>query len=120
MVCRADADKTSWYEARLVAGESKYNLYAYHKRQPDDDTNPYELLAQGVMAVKEFSPAKSNVVTFTCTDKELKLDLNNGARVIAQPVDGSIKGSFLGIGVMSYNLVPVNIDFKTVILQSGQ
>ncbi len=120
MVCRADADKTSWYEARLVAGESKYNLYAYHKRQPDDDTNPYELLAQGVLAIKEFSPVRSNVVAFTCSDKELKLDLNNGARVITQPVDGSIKGSFLGIGVMSYNLVPVNIDFKTVILQSGQ
>ena len=120
MVCQANAEKTAWYEARLIAGESKYNLYAYHKRQSEDSPNPYTLLAQGVLQIKEFSPARGNVVTFTCTDKELKLDLNNGARVITQPVDGSITGALLGIGVMSYDTVPVNIDFKTIVLQSGQ
>jgi hypothetical protein len=120
LVCRANAEKTDWYEARLIAGESKYDLYAYHKRQSEDDQNPYTLLAQGVLQIKEFSPVKSNVVTFTCADKELKLDLNNGARVITQSVDGAVRGSLLGIGVMSYDTVPVNIDYKTVVLQSGQ
>jgi hypothetical protein len=114
LVCMADADMTAWYEARLISGESKYSLYVYNQREKDQIKNPYTLLTEGILTTKEFSPAKSNTVTFTCTDHQLKLDLNDGSKVITQPVRDNLKGSQVGIGVMSFSSLPVNIDFKTV------
>jgi hypothetical protein len=118
LVCMADPEMTTWYEARLIAEESKYNLYQYHKREKDDTANPYTLLSQGILTSKEFSSVRSNLVTFTCSKDELKLDLNQGLKVITQAVTDRLKGSQVGIGVMSFNSLPVNIDFKTVEIQS--
>jgi hypothetical protein len=118
IVCMADQAMTTWYEARLISDESKYNLYRYNQRGKEDNTNPYTLLSQGILTPKEFSSVKSNIVTFTCSNNQLKLDLNHGLKLITQTVDGSLKGNQVGIGVMSYNSLPVNIDFKTIEIQS--
>jgi hypothetical protein len=117
-VCKADAEMTSWYEARLISGESRYNFYRYDQKLKGEGKNPYVLLAKGVLSVKEFSPATGNLITFTCTDNELKLDINTGKKVISLAIDEALTGTTVGIGAMSYDLLPVVIDFKTVTIQS--
>jgi hypothetical protein len=109
---------TSWYKARIISGESRYNFYRYDQNLKGEGKNPYILLAKGILSVKEFSPATGNLLSFTCTDNELKLDINNGKKVITQAVDEALTGTIAGIGAMSYDLLPVVIDFKTVTLQS--
>ncbi len=118
LVCRADPGFTSWYEVRLLGAEFKYNFYQYDQKLKADEKNPYILLGSGVLTAKEFSSAAVDTVSLTCSDRQLSLDLNKGARVITQTIPGDLKGELNGIGVMSYNMVPVNIDFKTVDLQS--
>ena len=118
LVCKADPGYKSWYEVRLLSPEGKYDIYQYDQQRKADNKNPYILLGTGLMKPKEFSTSQLNTVILTCTNNELKLDVNNGARVITQTVDSGLTGTLSGIGVMSYNLVPVNIDFKTVTLQS--
>lgn len=126
VVCRADPEAGTWFEARLIAGESKYNLYRYDRslktkseNSLQGEANPYVLLGSGILAAKEFSSARGNTVTLTCTDKTLKLDLNNGLKVITAQSDTSLSGNQAGFGLMSYNNLPVNIDLKTVVIQSS-
>ncbi len=117
LVCDADPNFTAWYEIRLLGAESKVDFYQYDQKLKADGKNPYVLLGSAILAAREFSSAGVDTVRLSCSDRKLSLDLNQGARVITQTVSADLKGGLGGIGVMSYNLLPVNIDFKTVSLQ---
>lgn len=117
-VCKADKELTAWYEVRLISGQSKYAFYAYNKKlKTEEHKNPYVLLSEGGLTTQEFQSAMENTFTFTCADKELKLDLNKGKKVVTQATDGSLKGNLIGIGAMSYDMLPITIDFETVVIQ---
>lgn len=119
VICRADQEHKTWFEMRLTPENSKYNFYRYDSQLKEMGKNPYLLLGQGVLAVKDFPPAKENSFSLTCNEEELKLDINQGKRVITQPLESGLPGNYVGIGVMSYNEVPVTIDFKTITIQNS-
>ena len=118
LICRADPGFSTWYEARLLGAESKVDFYQYDQKLKADGKNPYILLGSQVLTSKEFASASVDTVSLGCITDELRLDLNSGARVITQAVSAGLSGTLAGFGVMSYDLVPVNIDFKTVSVQS--
>lgn len=115
VVCRANEDMTSWYELRIISNYADYNFYRYDKSlKTEQNKNPYILLGKGRMAIKEFSPAKSNTLKFTCTDDLLIMDMNKGKKIVEQQVDEMIEGNIVGVGVQSYDIIPVAMDFDTI------
>jgi hypothetical protein len=115
VVCRANQDLTSWYEVRIISHYGEYNFYRYDKKlKTEENKNPYVLLGKGRMAIKEFSPGKGNTFKVSCMEDTLALDVNNGKRVVEQVVDEIIEGNIVGIGVQSYDVLPVTMDFDTV------
>jgi hypothetical protein len=115
VVCKADEDLKNWYEVRLFPGESNAIFYRYDRSiKEEQNKNPYVQIGKVHMAPKEFSPAKPNTIKLTCTDQALTLDVNQGKKVASQPIDTPLPGKLIGLGVMSYNEVPVTIDFDTV------
>jgi len=109
LVCRANSDLTSWYEARL-SSTSQYWLFRYDAKLREQGQNPYVTIKQGSMPINVFYPAKPNVVRFTCQGNNLKLE-SNGQEVISTS-DGTLtKPGLTGIGAMSHEILPVAIQF---------
>jgi hypothetical protein len=118
VICRADEDLTSWYEMRILSSTGDVHFYRYEKRlKVEENKNPYVLLGKERMKIKEFNIAKANKFVVQCTDDDITMDMNNGKRIIVQPlVDAPLEGRIVGIGAMSYDVVPVTIDFDTVVV----
>jgi hypothetical protein len=117
IVCKADEELTRWYEIRL-SSLSDYVFYLYdQRRKTEEGKNPYVMLGKGKAAINELYPTKPNTVQLFCYDNELVIDLNMGMRQVSQPVEEKLDGNLVGIGAMSYDVLPVTIDYDTVIIR---
>lgn len=117
LVCRVNNDRTQWYEAR-VSSTSDFWLFLYDKaRKTEMGKNPYLELAKGKFKIDEFYPAKPNKIQLTCLNDELILNANRDKRVIRQVLETEIEGSGVGIGAMSYDVLPITIDFDKITIR---
>ena len=117
IVCKVNEERTGWFEAR-VSSTSDFSFFRYDKSLRDvENKNPYVLLGKGKFKIDELYPTKPNTFKLTCLDDELILETNRGARVVSQALDSSLDGNYVGIGVMSYEVLPVIIDFEQVTIR---
>ncbi len=111
LVCRVASDYSSWYEAR-VSPQGKWAIYRYDKaRKEFEGKNPYIPLKEGVMRPKLASPMKPNTVNFSCIDTKLTLSFN-GEEVYVSNNNELMQTGLVGLGVMSYDLMPVQVEFE--------
>jgi hypothetical protein len=120
LVCKVDPGMNTWFEARVNPNESKFNLYQYDRNLKDVGKNPYILLGSGNVAVKDFPPAKANTFSLSCFQDRLILDINNGKRVETVALDNNLDGQLSGIGIMSYDTLPVAFELESVDLKQVQ
>ncbi|MHC1781668.1 MAG: hypothetical protein AB9891_02700 [Anaerolineaceae bacterium] len=110
LVCRAAPDYTSWYEAR-ISPQGKWSIYRYDKALKDnEDINPYIPLKEGVMRPKLVTPMKSNTFNFSCIGTKLTLAVN-GEEVYVSNNNELMQTGLVGLAVISYDLIPVQIEF---------
>jgi hypothetical protein len=120
IVCRVNEERTSWFEVR-VASTSDFAFYRYEKRlREEENKNPYVMLGKGKFKIDELYPTKENTFKLTCLEDELILETNRGKRVVNQLLDNPLEGSTVGIGVMSYDVLPVTIVFDTITIREEQ
>lgn len=120
IVCRVNDDHTSWYEVR-VSSTSDYSFFLYDKkRKTEEGKNPYLLLGKGKLKIDELAPTKPNTIKLTCLQNELVLDANKGKRVINQILETQIEGSGVGLGAMSYDVLPIKVNFDQVIIRGEE
>lgn len=118
LVCKANEEQTSWFEARVSGGDNQYKFFKYDKKlKEEQDKNPYVLLGKGRMQVDQYSPMKRTHIVFTCSDGELSIDVNKGKVKASQPLEEDIEGSLFGVGVLTADLMPGNLDFETVTIR---
>ncbi len=120
VVCKANDDLSQWYEVRVTAMDNNVNYYLYDKARRNEGKNPYLLLGKTHLDIKEMGPTKPNNIKVTCTDTEIKVDVNNGTKVASQELDTSLDGAIVGIGGMSYDTLPVKVDVDSVVIMPGQ
>jgi hypothetical protein len=114
LVCKVNEDRTQWYEAR-VSSTSDFSIYLYDKKRKTElGKNPYLEITKGKFKINELYPTKPNTIQFTCLDNQLILNTNRGQRIINQTVDTVLEGRGVGLGAMSYDVVPININFESV------
>ncbi len=117
LVCKVNEDQTSWFEVR-VSSNSDYSIYLYDKaRKTEQGKNPYLQLEKGKLKIDQLYPTKPNIIKLTCLENELVFDANNGKRMINLPLDTRLDGSGVGLGAMSYGVVPIRIDFDQVTIR---
>jgi len=117
LVCRVNEERTTWYEVR-VSSTSDYAFYLFDKRRKTEEgKNPYLQLGKGKLKIDELYPTKPNTIKLTCLDNELNLDANKGKRTINQAIETQLEGSAVGIGVMSYDVVPIKINFEQIAIR---
>jgi hypothetical protein len=120
IVCKVNEDKTSWFEVR-VSSTSDFTFYQYDKKRKTDlGKNPYLQLGKGKFKIDELYPAKPNTIKLSCSNKELTLNANNDKRVVTQSLDTSLDGTGIGLGAMSYDVVPIKIIFEKIIIRQDQ
>lgn len=120
IVCRVNDERTTWYEAR-VSSTSDYALFLYDKsRKTEEGKNPYLLLGKGKLKIDELAPTKPNTIKLTCLDDEMILDLNKGKRVINQILETQLSGSSVGLGAMSFDVLPIRINFDQVTIRGEE
>jgi len=108
IICRAAVDYTKWYEFR-VSNSNDYALYYYDQKVKEEDgKNPYQELARGVSPA--ISPMKENTIIASCIDTTLRLDIN-GTQVFIKQTDILMDGGLVGLGAMSYDLLPVVVKY---------
>jgi hypothetical protein len=118
IVCKVNEDRSSWFEVR-VSSTSDYSFFRYEKRlRTEENKNPYVLLGKGKFKIDELYPTKLNSFKVTCLEDEIIMDTNRGMRVVSQFLDSSLDGSYVGIGVMSYEVIPVTIDFERILIRA--
>lgn len=112
IVCRASADFSAWYEFR-VTSTSTYSIYRYDRALKEkQDKNPYVELKKGGLDINTLSPSKENVFRGVCKGNTLTLEVNG--KTITTVETGDLKDAGLvGVGAMSADLPPVNIQFDT-------
>ncbi len=116
LVCRANSD--GWYEFRVSSGGT-YEVFRYEQKLKDRKQNPYTLLASGGSGLL---PSKSVSVKFVCAGNTLHL-YANGEEI--KPYQGVVEDSTftkgkIGLGVMSFDRVPVKVDFGKVSITKAQ
>ena len=117
IVCKVNEERTQWYEAR-VSSTSDFSFYLYDKKRKTElGKNPYLQIGKGKFKINELYPAKPNTIQLTCLDNELILNANHDKRVISQALDTTLEGSGVGLGAMSYDVVPININFGQVTIR---
>jgi len=118
LICKANEDRTSWFEVRVSAADNNYNFFQYDKKRKDEEgKNPYVLLGKGHMKIDQYFPTKPNRIVFTCSDSELSVDVNKGKVKASQTVDNAIEGNLFGVAVMTADVLPGTIDFDTVVIR---
>jgi hypothetical protein len=111
LVCRVAPDYTSWYEAR-ISPQGKWSIYRYDKAlKENEDKNPYVPLKEGVMRPKLVSPMKPNTVNFSCIGTKLTLSVN-GEEVYVSNNNELMQTGMVGLAVVSYDLIPVQLEFE--------
>lgn len=119
LVCRVAPDYSSWYEAR-VSPQGKWTIYRYDKaRKEFEDKNPYIPLKEGVMRAKLALPMKPNTFNFSCIGTKLTLTFN-GEEVYVSNNNELMQTGLVGLGVMSYDLMPVQVEFNYFDLTSEE
>lgn len=116
LVCKASEDLTSWYEVRFTAMDGNVNYYLYDKARRDEGKNPYLLLGKTHVASKDAGPTKPNKLKVTCSDSEISIDVNKGKVTASQELETQLDGTIVGIGGMSFDVVPVTMDIDTVVV----
>ncbi len=117
LVCKVNEQRTSWFEVR-VSSTSDFSFLRYDRSLKEkENKNPYVQLGKGKFKIDELYPTKPNTIKLTCLDDELILETNRGARVVSQPLDDSLDGNYVGIGAMSYEVLPITIDFDRVTIR---
>jgi hypothetical protein len=119
LVCRVAPDYSSWYEAR-VSAQGKWSITRYDRSlKENEDKNPYVLQKEGVMRPKLVTPMKPNTVNFACIGTKLTLTVN-GEEVYTRNTNELMQTGLVGLGVMSYNNLPVMIDIDYFKLTAGE
>lgn len=117
IVCKVSPDQTSWFEVR-VSSTSDFAFYLYDKKRKTDlGKNPYLQLGKGKFKIDELYPSKPNVFQLTCLDNELILNANLDKRIVNQPLDTSLDGAGVGVGAMSYDVIPIKINFEKITIR---
>jgi hypothetical protein len=118
LVCNANADRTSWYEARILGTDNTYHFYEYSKaRRTDEGKNPYIELSKGTMKYSVYAPMKPSRLVLTCTENELALNVNGGKLEVSYATDHALDGTGFGIGVLSAEVLPATVEFESVTIK---
>lgn len=119
LVCRVAPDLSTWYEAR-ISPQGKWSIYLYDRSlKEDQDKNPYVPQKEGVMRPKLVFPVKNNVVNFSCIGTKLTLTVN-GEEVYTRNSNELMESGMVGLGVMSYDNLPVIVNFDYYSLTSEE
>lgn len=111
LVCRAAADNSSWYEAR-VSNKGSYSFYVYDRALKEKGgRNPYTELVTGGVNYNYLYPNKANVIKLTCKGDTLTLDVNNGLKVFNVKDSTLTQGGLVGLGVLSFEDLDVVVAF---------
>ena len=114
LVCRATADHSDWYEAR-ISGTGVFQIYRYSlARKTQDDLNPFIPLVESAASADAFNPGQMNLVRFNCQGNKLSLNFNQGKQVISVDDDHLQQSGLSGFGVMAYSNLPTTIQFDEV------
>lgn len=120
VICKANDAMTTWYEVRVTAMDGMANFYLYDKARRDEGKNPYLLLSKAHFDAKVAGPTKPNHIQVTCTDDQLIIDINNGKKVASQDLETRLDGNMVGLGGMSYDVLPVTLDIDTAVISSAE
>jgi hypothetical protein len=112
LVCRAAADYSKWYEAR-VASTGAYAIYRYDAARKDVSQNPYVKLKAGTMEKYTILPTKANTIKFTCKGSQLTLEVNGGKFVVSENNPDLTGGGLVGIGAVSVDQTPVRFKVES-------
>jgi hypothetical protein len=119
LVCRVAPDLSTWYEAR-VSPQGKWSITLYDRSlKENEDKNPYIPQKEGVMRPKLVFPTRPNTVKFSCVGTKLTLTVN-GEEVYTRNSNELMESGMVGLGVMSYDNLPVIVDFDYFSLTSEQ
>jgi S1-C subfamily serine protease len=121
VTCRM-SDK-GWYELRVHTNGSSagsFELYRYDYLQKSQGRVPYVNLLKG--QEKLFTPAikagfQTNKIGFFCEGKNLRIFFNDEEQIPAKGdyfTDNGLSEGTVGIGAMSFNKGPVEVDFVSV------
>ncbi len=120
LVCKVNDDRTRWLEIR-VSSTSDFSFYLYDKqRKTVEGKNPYLQLSKGKFKINELYPTMPNKIKLTCLDNELIVSMNDDMRVLNQDLETPVDGSGVGVGAMSYDVVPIRIRFETITIRPGE
>ena len=114
LVCRAAADLSSWYEAR-ISGTGVFQIYYYSRaRKTQEDLNPFVPLFQSSASEGVFDSGQMNLVRFSCHGNKLALDFNQGKQVFEVEDDRLKDGGLVGFGAMTYTNLPATLQIDEV------
>ena len=107
LICRYDEEK-GWYEVN-IGSDGLYNIYRFDGSLATGDG--YKMLTSGgsnnIHQGKDF-----NEYTLSCKGNTITLWIN-GVQTNSVK-DNSFKEGLIGIGVSSYGVVPINVEFEFV------
>jgi hypothetical protein len=110
LICNSDED--GWYEAR-VATDGAFSVWQFSQLQQAAGKPPYTQFGQGTTKAIDIESGKANTVRFGCVSDELILDVN-GTEVFNQSVRQDLDSGKVGVGVISTDTLPVEVDFNSV------
>jgi hypothetical protein len=114
LVCRAAADQSSWYEAR-ISGTGVFQIYYYSRaRKTQENLNPFVPLLQNSANEDAFTSGQMNLVRFTCRGNKLTLDLNQGKQIFEVEDNRLQGGGLVGFGAMTYTNLPATLQIEEV------
>ena len=114
VVCRAAADQSSWYEAR-ISGTGVFQIYYYSRaRKTQENLNPFVPLLQSSANTDAFNAGQMNLIRFTCRGNKLALDFNQGKQIFEVEDNRIQSGGLVGFGAMTYSNLPATLQIDEV------
>jgi hypothetical protein len=72
-------------------------------------------LVEGDISNKDFHRGGFNRIRLTCQGTNLTFDVNQGTKVVSLDDSTIAAGGQVGVGVMTYAIVPITVKFDEVV-----
>lgn len=111
LVCRANEDRSAWYEARL-SGTGAYQIFRYDLSRKDQDLNPFVLLQEGQATESAFRAGDFNLARLTCQGNRIVLTVNNQQNFEVE--NDQLRGGWMGYAVFAFSNPDAVIQFDEI------